>query len=112
MLVELHRLPVILPRVGEEVAGHVLPRRDFHNGLRADALMDVQRDRVHFKKVSFLLLAFSCPLEPRSVMLNCLGDLHHLFRPERTLCGFVKEFLNTIRLAGGIKSQDRPSGWC
>jgi hypothetical protein len=44
--VELHGLVVLPLRVGEERPLHVLPGGDPQDGLRADALVDVQGDGV------------------------------------------------------------------
>jgi hypothetical protein len=61
VLVELDGFAVLLLRVGEEGAGHLLPGRHAKDCMGRDTLVDVQGDRVDLAGLCFALAG---PLEP------------------------------------------------
>ena len=100
MPVELHGLVVSLLGIGKERAFHVLPRRDFQNGLGADALVDVQDNRVNLE---LLRLALAGPLQPRFLIPQCLGQRVGLILVQRPLPGCREQLRQLVWFARGIE---------
>ena len=70
MLVELDFLLVGELWVGKEVSLCILPHGRPDNGLSADALVDMEGDRIDFKKTAVVFLLFPRPFEPGLILLN------------------------------------------
>ena len=86
VLIKLDGFVVCQLRIGEEVALDVFARGDVHDGFRADAFVDVQRDRVYGKKGCFL---FAAPFQPRCIVVSeCLDDGVDFRFGESSVLGF------------------------
>ena len=81
MLVELHGLAVRLLRVGEQVALHVLALGHLEDRLRANPLVDVERDWIDDEPPG---LPLSGPLEPGLTLTQRVGDDSRLVLRQRS----------------------------
>ena len=104
MPVELHSLVVCLLRIAEERRFDVLAGRDPKNRLRADPLMDVQRNGVHLEPP---LLALVRPLQPRLLIPKGLAKLRCLCGRQRLPLRLLQKFRELVRLTGGVETQHR-----
>ena len=104
VLIELDRFVVLLLRVGEHRPVYILPRGDFQNGLRADALVDVQRHRIHRERPGF---AFARPFEPRLVLSQRLGQRPRFGLIQWPPRGLGQQLGQLVGGARGIKAQHR-----
>ena len=95
--VELHRLRVVLLRVGEEVPVDVLPRQHPQDGLGGDPLVHVQGHRIDLEPRSLPLAA---PFQPRLVALQRRGQDPSLLPGQRTLPGGGQELLQPVGRRG------------
>ena len=72
MFVELDGFSVFLLWVGEEIALDVVAFGGFEDGLRAEAFVDEEWDRVNRKRGAFFTLI--CPFQP-GLCLEGIGQL-------------------------------------
>ncbi|WP_328986136.1 hypothetical protein [Thiorhodovibrio winogradskyi] len=108
MLIELHRLAVILLRVGKQIAGHILPRGDLNDRLSRNALVHVQRNRIDREALG---LALSSPFQPGFVVAQCVRQETRLRLGQRALTGDIQQLGQSIRAARRVEPQARIAPW-
>lgn len=106
MLVELDGLVVLLLRVREQRAVHVLARRDLQDRLCAHALVDVERDRIDSERARIPLAR---PLQPGFVYAQRLREHPRLGLRQLALTGGRQQLRQPISSASRIESQFRRS---
>jgi hypothetical protein len=104
VLIKLNGFPITQLRIGEQIALHVLSGRDLDDGLRGDALVDVQRHRLHFKRP---LLPLARPLQPRLPNTQRLRQQPRFFLGQRPLPRRFQQFRPAVRRSTGIEAQQR-----
>ncbi len=103
MAVELHRLLVLLLRIGEKVALHILTGRRFHHCLGGDALVDVEGDRIYLEKLPVVLLLLLGPLQPGLLTVQGVVEQFELLLTENAL-DLLLQFENAVGLAGRVET--------
>ncbi len=103
VLIKLHRLPVFLLRVGEQFALHIFPLRRLHDGLRAHALVDMQRNRIDGERFRLL---FARPFEPRVCGASAPPRGFALIDRERFPLRLFEQLRQSVGVAALVESQN------
>jgi hypothetical protein len=97
VLIELHGFRIVVLRIGKEIALDILACQHAQDGLRGDALVHVQGDRLDLEP---RLLALAAPFQPRLVPAQRVREHLRLVRRKRPLPGNRQQLGQLVRRCG------------